>query len=152
VKSKIIVGLIGALCLLSLSFPVSAHHGFAGYDFTKTITLKGKVTSLQLINPHSILSFDVEDAKGEVQSWSIEMAAPAMMFRNSVWNKKTLQPGDEIEITGNPATNGSFHLHSTKLVRMSDGKVLQDRTHGTPGFCYCGLDYDIEGLPHPCKE
>lgn len=140
--------------LLMIVEPVFGHHGYAQFDFAKTITLKGTVTSWVLINPHSLLSFDVKDDKGKTAHWTLEQAAPAMMFRSPVWNSKTLQPGDEIEVTGHPARNGSPNIRPMKLVRLRDGKVLQDSMGkaSQPGVCLDGVTFDADGLPHPCTE
>jgi Family of unknown function (DUF6152) len=43
-----------------------AHHGSSAYDFTKLITSKATVTSLEWGNPHCILKFDIKDEKGAV--------------------------------------------------------------------------------------
>jgi len=134
--------------------PLLAHHGYAQFDFTKTITIKGTVTNWELINPHSLLSFDVKDDKNKVRHWTLEQAAPAMMFRSPIWNSKTLVAGDEIEVTGHPAKNGSPNIWPTKLTRLRDGKVLQNMTGkaSQPGVCLDGVTFDADGLPHPCTE
>jgi hypothetical protein len=139
---------------LLVSLPLFAHHGSASYDLAKTVTMKGTITSWVLVNPHSQLNFDVKDSKGNVQHWSVEQPAPAMLFRNTIWTKTSLQPGDEITISGVPAKNGSFHMLPRKIVRMSDGKVLQDSTAGRfrSGICLDGVTYDADGLPHPCAN
>ena len=38
--------------------PVLAHHGGGTFDNTKTIELTGKLTRLELINPHSWIYFE----------------------------------------------------------------------------------------------
>jgi len=145
---------LAMIAVLLCAGPVLAHHGYAQFDFTKTITIKGTVTSWELINPHSLLSFDVKDDKGKVRHWQLEQAAPAMMFRSPVWNSKTLVPGDEIEVVGHPAKNGSPNIRPMKLTRLRDGKVLQDSVGkaSQPGVCLDGVTFDSEGLPHPCTE
>src|ERR1022692_2032069 len=47
-----------------------AHHGYAAYDMSKTITVNGTVTEMQMDNPHSSLTFDVKDEKGDVTKWA----------------------------------------------------------------------------------
>ena len=81
-----------------VSPPAFAHHGSSAYDFTKLITLKATVTSLEWGNPHCILHFDSKDEKGAVTPWSLEMYNPLWMARAG-WNKATLKPGDEIVVT-----------------------------------------------------
>ena len=55
-------------CLLCAT-PALAHHGYAAYDETKTLSLTGTVTDYELENPHSTMSFDVKGKDGKVESW-----------------------------------------------------------------------------------
>ena len=51
--------------LLLSAVPSFGHHSFAAeYDSGKPITLKGKVTQFEWVNPHSWLHVDVTDDKG----------------------------------------------------------------------------------------
>ena len=44
-----------------LTVPLVAHHAFqAEFDETKPVTLKGKVTQMEWINPHSWIHIDVK--------------------------------------------------------------------------------------------
>ncbi len=62
------------LVLLGFSFvPLAyAHHGYAAYDMTKTVTVTGTVVEMTMANPHSSLTFDVKDEKGNLDHWAIE--------------------------------------------------------------------------------
>ena len=53
-----------ALGLLLVSFPALAHHGVAGYDMTRTITLHGTVTKFDWSNPHCVIHMDAKNAAG----------------------------------------------------------------------------------------
>ena len=54
-----------AASLLAATLPLLAHHSFAAeYDGTKQVTLKGKLTEFEWVNPHSWVHFDVTDDKG----------------------------------------------------------------------------------------
>ena len=58
---------IASVALLVLGRPVSAHHAFAAhYDVHKPVTLKRKVTKVELINPHGWLYIDVVGPDGKV--------------------------------------------------------------------------------------
>src|SRR5262249_17788087 len=43
-----------------------AHHGVANFDLNKDIALEGVITSVEFVNPHSWLHFDVTGADGKV--------------------------------------------------------------------------------------
>ncbi len=81
--------------LLVASIPAIAHHGVAGYDLTKTITVHGTVTKFDWSNPHCVIHMDAKNASGEVQNWTIELAAPSLLSRMG-WTKNAMKAGDEI--------------------------------------------------------
>jgi uncharacterized protein DUF6152 len=41
-----------AMCLILVSHPVLAHHGFAAFQMDQVSTIKGTVVDYELINPH----------------------------------------------------------------------------------------------------
>jgi hypothetical protein len=85
---------------------VLAHHGVAGYDFTKTITLHGTVTKFDWSNPHCVIHMDVKSDNGEVQNWTLELGAPTHMSRAG-WTKNSLKTGDDITAEIHPAQSGA---------------------------------------------
>jgi len=85
--------------------PARAHHGTAGYDMEKIITLTGTVASFDWANPHCLVHIDVKDEKGETKTWLIELAAPTLMSRAG-WSKESLKPGDSVVAETHPARNG----------------------------------------------
>ena len=95
-----------AVGLLVASSPIFAHHGTAGYDMEKTITLNGTITSFNWSNPHCVLHMDVKDSKGVVKDWIIELAPPTLMSRMG-WTKDSLKPGDAVIAETRPAKNGA---------------------------------------------
>ncbi len=100
--------------------PAFAHHSpESHYIVSELITVTGVVTKFRLINPHARIYFDVTPPDGEVQHWFAEGNASAILRRRG-WDKDTLQPGDVIKITGNPARDGG-HKMDWKLIVTEDG-------------------------------
>ena len=98
---------LAALGILALfSGPAMAHHGVAGYDMTKTITLHGTVTKFDWSNPHVVVYVDAKNDSGELQHWTIEFASPVHMVRAG-WSKNVMKPGDDIVIETHPSRNGA---------------------------------------------
>jgi hypothetical protein len=91
--------------LLLASSPALAHHGTAGYDMDKIVTLKGTISSFNWSNPHVVIHIAVKNDKGESQDWIVELAAPSMLARGG-WTKNSLKPGDEVVAETHPAKNG----------------------------------------------
>ena len=57
---------------VSLTVPVLAHHAFsAEFDANAPITLKGEITRIEWINPHTWIHIAV-DAKGKSDEWMVE--------------------------------------------------------------------------------
>src|SRR5258706_144158 len=105
-KSKLL-GILAAVASLAMfSGSAMAHHGVAGYDMTKTITLHGTVSKFDWSNPHVVVYVDAKNDSGEMQHWTIEFAAPVHMVRAG-WSKNAMKTGDEIAIDTHPSRNGA---------------------------------------------
>ena len=105
-NQKLLTVFVVTAGLLAVSVSVFAHHGVAGYDMTKTVTLHGTVTKFDWSNPHIVVHMDAKNANGEVQNWTIELAAPTHMSRIG-WTKNVMKTGDEIIADVHPAQNGA---------------------------------------------
>ena|SRR3984885_13982040 len=104
-----------AAVLLLVSVPVLAHHGAASYDTTKMTTLKGTVTAVQWMNPHTEIDIEVNETTGKAQKYIVETVTPVGLTRNG-WTKSSLKPGDQITVTGNLSKNGTHILRLKKIV------------------------------------
>jgi hypothetical protein len=109
--------------LLSLGVSTFAHHGFVSwFDTSRSVTVKGIVTSFDWTNPHAYIYLDVKNEKGAAEKWSIELGALAMLARAG-WRSDTLKYGDEITAIGNPAKDGKPMMHLSKIV-FANGQEL----------------------------
>ena len=111
----------GLALLLAAGALVVAHHGLAAFDQTHKITLKGTVTVFRFTNPHSIVEFDVEDDKGNVQGWQAELTSAV---RLKGWTATSLEPGVVVTVTGYRAKSGAPYLWVTTLA-ASNGLELK---------------------------
>ena len=114
-----------SIAALLLLFPMLAlaHHGAAGYDTTKLVTIKGTVTDFHFSNPHVEISLNVKIDDGSVESWQGELNSPNILARASGWNRNTLKPLDEVILAGFRAKNGLKVLRLEK-VSLADGTEL----------------------------
>jgi Family of unknown function (DUF6152) len=109
--------------MLLTSAPASAHHAFAAeFDSAKPVKLKGTVTKMEWINPHSWIHIDVKNADGTVTSWMIECGSPNTLFRRGV-TKDSLPAGTEVLVDGYLAKDGSNRANG-RDVTLTDGKKL----------------------------
>jgi hypothetical protein len=58
----------------------------------------------------------VKDAAGKVEHWQGELTSPNRLTRSG-WNKNTLQPGDQITVSGGRAKTGTPTLWINKIVK-----------------------------------
>ncbi len=114
--------LLGVLVLLAAAAPVPAHHGYAAYDMTTTLTVKATIVNLLMENPHSSIAFDVKDANGNVEHWFSESGNPRNM-RADGYTADSLKPGDQVTIYYHPSRSGAHVVVLTK-VEFPDGRVL----------------------------
>lgn len=114
--------LAGALALV-LPVALQAHHGDAGYDTSKMVTVKGTVKDYQFANPHVEISLQVKNEKGETEDWQAEMNSPNILSRASGWNKNTLKTGGDIVVEGHAAKHGLKVIRVEK-VSLPDGTEL----------------------------
>jgi uncharacterized protein DUF6152 len=99
--------LVSALAAgLFMARPASAHHGTAGYDMAKVITLTGPVTKVDWTNPHIVIYMDAKNAQGNLQHWTLELSAPLLMQRFG-WTKDSVKAGDQLVAETHPAKNGA---------------------------------------------
>ena len=110
--------------------PVIAHHSFAAeFDAKKPVKLRGTVTKMEWINPHSWIHIDVKTPDGKVESWMVEGGAPNALLRRG-WNKNSLLPGTEILVEGFQAKDGAMRANGRDIT-FPDGKKLFVGSSGT---------------------
>lgn len=94
-----------ALLTAALAAPAWAHHSFAMFDNTRSITLHGKVTKFQFTNPHGYLEVDAEQAGGGTKHYTLELTSPNMMTRGG-WNSRIIKSGDMVTAIVAPLRDG----------------------------------------------
>jgi Family of unknown function (DUF6152) len=77
-----------------------AHHAFAAeFDADKPILLRGKITKIEWINPHSWIHIAVADEAGAMKKWMVEGGTPNTLIRNGL-TRDSLKVGTEIIVRG----------------------------------------------------
>lgn len=115
------------LAAVLIALPALAHHSYAAYDLTHTVTLKGTVETFHWSNPHSTFTLVLEaDGRSEPIKWNIITSGPAVLKRFG-WTQHSLKPGDRVSVLCNPMTDGSpgGRLHTVVLV--DTGQVLRTK-------------------------
>jgi Family of unknown function (DUF6152) len=112
---------------------LSAHHSFAAeYDADKKVTLKGKVTKVDWVNPHSWVHIDVTEPDGKVMNWSCETAPPNILYRQG-WRRDSLKEGDEVTIEGFAAKDATATMTASSVTLANGRRMLAgSNTDGAP--------------------
>jgi hypothetical protein len=110
--------------------PTSAHHAFtAEFDANQPVTMRGLVTKIEWINPHSWLYVDVKGSDGQVVNWKFELGAPNALFRRG-WRKDSIPLGIEVEVTGFRGKSGR-PIANGRTIKFADGRELFAGSSGT---------------------
>jgi hypothetical protein len=94
-----------ALPALLASSPVAAHHSFALFDTTKTVSLEGRVTKFEWSNPHSWITLQVAGPSNSMEEWMIELPSAGALAREG-WNKNFVKVGEKLILRVNPLKDG----------------------------------------------
>lgn len=120
-KSRLVLTVLSAM---TLQVQADAHHSFAMFDQTKTVTIKGQVAQFQWTNPHAFIELSVANDGGGADRWSIELNSPNNLTRQG-WRRSSLKAGETVTVTLNPLRNGKKGGLFKKVV-FADGHALSD--------------------------
>jgi hypothetical protein len=115
--------IVGSECSILVE-SAEAHHSFrAQYDATKPIEVTGYVTRIDWMNPHVYFYIDVVNAEGKTESWAFEMGPPHMLEQRG-WKRNSMAIGDELEVSGTRARDGSLTANARSVKLRATGQVL----------------------------
>ena len=103
IRALAVAGIAG---LVAYAIPAAAHHSFAMFDASKTVTLEGSVKEFQWTNPHAWIMLNVANQQGQAEQWAIELNGPSGLARDG-WKPKTLTPGMNVSVTIHPLRDGA---------------------------------------------
>lgn len=142
-KSRLLVAFLLSVGLMTVRGSALAHHGNAAYADEWTEFKQVTVTRFSWANPHTLIYFDVKDAKGKVVNWVVETAAPQAL-RLIGWSKASVAPGDTITVFMYASKNGNPAGRLNRIV-LADGTALHDTQLG--GLAGGKTRYDPDAEP-----
>jgi hypothetical protein len=115
----------GLAVWLSLGAAVAAHHSVAvNFDNSKPITLTGRLTEVDIRNPHSRITIEVRQADGTLKEWLIEWSDRNALVRRKV-PFQLLRVGDTVTITASPSRSLD-NLAYFRTAVLPDKSLLRD--------------------------
>jgi hypothetical protein len=109
---------------ISAALPAGAHHSFAMYEPTKTLTFKGTIKSFQWTDPHVVVWILIQpEGGGAAQEWSLETTSPGVLTRNG-WTRQSLKAGDRVSVTLSPLRDGSRGGSLNSVTLLDTGQTL----------------------------
>jgi hypothetical protein len=124
--------LLGAFFVATFpSTSVLAHHSYAMFDGTKTLTVTGTVAKLEWVNPHVYVWVYVPNPKapGGYDLYAFENGSTGVLSRLG-WSKNTFTAGEKISVDYWPLKDGRTGGHFVKATH-ADGHVSMGA--GGPG-------------------
>jgi hypothetical protein len=120
-------GIAAAWCVVA---PIRAHHAFAAeFDADQPITLRGAVTRVEWINPHTWIHITVKSADGKSTEWMIEGGTPNTLLRRGI-TRDSLKVGTIVKVDGYQAKDGSKRANGRDLT-LQNGQKLFMGSSGT---------------------
>lgn len=116
--------LLWSMVVMAITAPVWAHHSFAGYDTSKTLSAQATLKEFRWSSPHSAAVFVIKGSNGKPEDMTVATASPSMFVRQG-FKPKDFQIGDKMEITWHPAKNGKLG-GILATVKFPNGRVFSD--------------------------
>lgn len=114
---------VAGLMLIAAVVPMSAHHAFAAeFDAKKPVKLRGTVTKMEWINPHTWIHIDVTKPDGTVDEWMIEAGTPNTLLRRG-FTRDSLKKGTEVIVDGYQSKDGSLRANGRDIT-LPNGQTL----------------------------
>ena len=125
-RTRYMSAVVAGCGLFLTTSPVLAHH-FTPHDSEKAISIVGKLSRLEWVNPHARLFLDVTDNTGKVATWEIELGGIAALTSRG-WTRLALRAGDVVTVDAFP-WKGRVNAAVARDVRLPDGRKVFAGSH-----------------------
>ena len=140
-RTKLSSLLAGIGLAAAASMPAIAHHAFGGeFDPNKPVLLKGKIITIEWVNPHAWIHLEIPKADGttpcqytpdaKCEEWMVEGGTPNTLLRRGI-TKESLAKGTEIVVDGYQTRDHSLSRANGRNVTFPDGRKLFLGSSGT---------------------
>ncbi|MDQ7842175.1 MAG: DUF6152 family protein [Armatimonadota bacterium] len=109
----------GPVLFLMVATGASAHHGWGGYDSSRTLHLTGVIRESTYEHPHGMLKLAVDD-----RTWDVVLAPPSRMQVRGL-TRAMLAPGTTATVVGYPHRTIPNEMRAERIT--IDGKTTELR-------------------------
>jgi hypothetical protein len=123
---RFLAGVVLCGALLAAS-SLQAHHSLAGtYDLKTTERGTGVVQKVAFTNPHGALTIEIKNGEGVAKTWILTTGSINVLVNAGVsaTGPNRLKAGDVLQVTFNPALNGS-NLGFLRSMTLPDKKEVE---------------------------
>jgi hypothetical protein len=111
---------LAALCIVGVPDAV-AHHSFSAvFDDSMPVSVTGRITRVEWMNPHIWFYVQAPGENGEMTEWGFSGAPPGVLMRRGI-SKGVLEIGAEVVVEGFRARDGSNNASGGR-VTFPDGR------------------------------
>jgi hypothetical protein len=116
---------VGALGAVSASVAL-AHHSLSGqFDVSRSIEVRGVISRVDWVNPHTQVYVDVKQADGSMLTYKFESLPVAMMRKAGLSKSELMGDGRPVVIKAYPARSGNPALGYLLHLSLPDGREIQ---------------------------
>lgn len=145
-RRSLIVLLLLLLPQVLLPVSSSAHHGLANFNLNVDITVRGTITDIAMVNPHSWVYLDVTNDDNSTTNWKCELRGGTVL-RRSGWTKDLFITGSRVTITGSPDRFEENTCY-TGTITFANGLSLDRYEQITDADKYLRQSFEIKRLPN----
>ena len=121
-RSNIARTLVVVIAVCAWVAGVSAHHSFAVFDHTQSVTVTGTVSKFQWTNPHGFLEIDYVGAGGKMKHYTLELTSINMLQRAG-WTSRSIKAGEKVVAIAAPLLSGEPGGLLLEVM-LGDGRML----------------------------
>ena len=120
-----LMSVVAAFFMACIASVTHAHHSLSEFLGSDRSTLQGSVKQFRFVNPHASVTFEVMGDDGEPQEWTLVMDDRWELVEAG-FSRHTLQPGDELIVTGRIGRVNPQSMYVSHIERPSDGFVFTE--------------------------
>lgn len=120
---KKILSLLAAFLFLAVASTLAHHSVSAQFDYDQPVELKGVITKLEWVNPHSYMYLDVKNSSGVVDHWTFESFGVGGLKKKGV-DADLIKVGQSYTVRGFRSKDGKNNAFLQEI-ELPDGRKFR---------------------------